>query len=246
MTVVDLTVSLLGVMIVLPAALLWAEEHGPFRVRDLLAAVRPRRAQPDAPVSDDREDGPLRGPLASASGSPSATGRTPSRCAGRRCPRPGQQVRLGRGDPDADGPGRAAVRRDDPEPGQGPQGPRARPAAARVRGAAANGDKDGDANVCQRQPCNENAGKIPACDVRGSGIVRVCPSERGALVMTFVVTRGTDCEPQVDRVERIEARVPGREVRDGAERRHEGRGAATSRGRAAGGSPWRSTRMARS
>jgi predicted RND superfamily exporter protein len=48
-TVVDLTVSLLGVMIVLPAALLWAEEHGPFRVRDLLGAVRPRRAQPDAP-----------------------------------------------------------------------------------------------------------------------------------------------------------------------------------------------------
>jgi predicted RND superfamily exporter protein len=48
-TVVDLTVSLLGVMIVLPAALLWAEEHGPFRVRNLLAAVRPRRAQPDAP-----------------------------------------------------------------------------------------------------------------------------------------------------------------------------------------------------
>jgi len=48
-TVVDLTVSLLGVMIVLPAALLWAEEHGPLRVRDLLAAVRPRRAQPDAP-----------------------------------------------------------------------------------------------------------------------------------------------------------------------------------------------------
>jgi uncharacterized protein len=48
-TVVDLTVSLLGVMIVLPAALLWAEEHGPFRVRNLLGAVRPRRAQPDAP-----------------------------------------------------------------------------------------------------------------------------------------------------------------------------------------------------
>jgi hypothetical protein len=46
-TVVDLTVSLLGVMIVLPAALMWAEEHGPFRVRDLLAALRLRRAQPD-------------------------------------------------------------------------------------------------------------------------------------------------------------------------------------------------------
>jgi hydrophobe/amphiphile efflux-3 (HAE3) family protein len=48
-TVVDLTVSLLGVMIVLPAALLWAEEHGPFRVRNLLGAAKPRRAQPDAP-----------------------------------------------------------------------------------------------------------------------------------------------------------------------------------------------------
>ncbi|MFL5780148.1 MAG: efflux RND transporter permease subunit [Thermoleophilaceae bacterium] len=34
-TVVDLTVSLLGVMVVLPAALIWAEERGPFRLRDL-------------------------------------------------------------------------------------------------------------------------------------------------------------------------------------------------------------------
>jgi uncharacterized protein len=47
-TVVDLTVSLLGVMIVLPAALMWAEEHGPFRVRDLLSAVRLRRPQADS------------------------------------------------------------------------------------------------------------------------------------------------------------------------------------------------------
>jgi hypothetical protein len=27
-------------------------------------------------------------------------------------------------------------------------------------------------------------------------------------VLTFVVTRGTDCEPQVDRVERVRAQVP--------------------------------------
>jgi hydrophobe/amphiphile efflux-3 (HAE3) family protein len=46
-TVVDLTVSLLGVMIVLPAALMWAEQHGPFRVRDLLSAVPFRRPQAD-------------------------------------------------------------------------------------------------------------------------------------------------------------------------------------------------------
>jgi uncharacterized protein len=46
-TVVDLSVSLIGVMIVLPAALMWAEQHGPFRVRDLLT-LRPRRTQADA------------------------------------------------------------------------------------------------------------------------------------------------------------------------------------------------------
>ncbi len=46
-TVVDLGVSLIGVMIVLPAALMWAEQHGPFRVRDLLA-LWPRRTQADA------------------------------------------------------------------------------------------------------------------------------------------------------------------------------------------------------
>jgi hydrophobe/amphiphile efflux-3 (HAE3) family protein len=55
LTVVDLTVSLLGVMLVLPAALIWAEQHGPFTVRDLdprpwlreLWDARPGRAQPD-------------------------------------------------------------------------------------------------------------------------------------------------------------------------------------------------------
>jgi uncharacterized membrane protein YdfJ with MMPL/SSD domain len=50
-TVADLTVSLLGVMLLLPAALLWAEEHGPFGLGDLdprpllrgVWAARPRR-----------------------------------------------------------------------------------------------------------------------------------------------------------------------------------------------------------
>jgi hydrophobe/amphiphile efflux-3 (HAE3) family protein len=43
-TVVDLTVSLVGVMIVLPAALMWAEEHGAFRVA-LPRRLRLRRAE---------------------------------------------------------------------------------------------------------------------------------------------------------------------------------------------------------
>ena len=53
-TVVDLTVSLVGVMLVLPAALVWAEEHGPFSLRDLdprpwLRQLRAQRAPADAP-----------------------------------------------------------------------------------------------------------------------------------------------------------------------------------------------------
>jgi hypothetical protein len=46
-TVVDLTVSLLGVLIVLPAALIWAEQRGTLRIRELLP--RRRRVQADAP-----------------------------------------------------------------------------------------------------------------------------------------------------------------------------------------------------
>jgi uncharacterized protein len=48
-TVVDLSVSLLGVMIVLPAALMWAEQHRLLRIHDLdprgrLRGLRPSRA----------------------------------------------------------------------------------------------------------------------------------------------------------------------------------------------------------
>jgi hydrophobe/amphiphile efflux-3 (HAE3) family protein len=46
-TVVDLTVSLLGVLLVLPAALMWAEQHGEFRIRDLVP--RRRRVHADTP-----------------------------------------------------------------------------------------------------------------------------------------------------------------------------------------------------
>jgi len=42
-TVVDLTVSLLGVMVVLPAALVWSEERGPFRLK------RPQLRRPKLP-----------------------------------------------------------------------------------------------------------------------------------------------------------------------------------------------------
>jgi hypothetical protein len=96
-----------------------------------------------------------------------------------------------------------------PNQGKGLRGPEVGQRLPAFAAPAAAGDKGGDANVCQKEPCNKNAGPVPACAVKGSGIVTVCPTERGARVMTFVVTRGTDCEPQVDRVERIAGDFPG-------------------------------------
>ena len=44
LTVVDLSVSLLGVMLVLPAALVWAEQHGAFTPARPQPAAVPARA----------------------------------------------------------------------------------------------------------------------------------------------------------------------------------------------------------
>jgi hypothetical protein len=96
-----------------------------------------------------------------------------------------------------------------PNKGKGLRGPEPGQTLPAFAAPEARGPIKGDANVCQKEPCNENAGPLPACEVRGEGVVVVCPRERGARVMTFVVTRGTDCEPQVDRLERIAADFPG-------------------------------------
>jgi hypothetical protein len=96
-----------------------------------------------------------------------------------------------------------------PNKGKGLRGPEPGQRLPAFAAPSAAGDVSGDANVCQHRPCNKNAGPVPACQVRSSAVVTVCPKERGARVMTFVVTRGTDCEPQVDRVERIRRDFPG-------------------------------------
>lgn len=95
-----------------------------------------------------------------------------------------------------------------PNSGKGLRGPEPGQRLPAFAAPAAGGNLEGDANVCQRQPCSKSAGRIPACQVRRTGVVTVCPRERGPRVITFVVTRGTDCEPQVDRVERITKDFP--------------------------------------
>jgi len=74
--------------------------------------------------------------------------------------------------------------------------------------ATGNASNEDDANVRQRRGGNAAAGRVPACDVIGDVVVNVCELRRKPLVLTFLVTRGADCEPQVDRVERMRDEFP--------------------------------------
>jgi hypothetical protein len=70
------------------------------------------------------------------------------------------------------------------------------------------GNLEGDANVCQKEPCPEDLGEVPACEVRVEGVVNVCELRKRPLVLTFFFDRGADCEPQIDRTERVKDSVP--------------------------------------
>jgi hypothetical protein len=96
-----------------------------------------------------------------------------------------------------------------PNAGEALQGPAVGDRILAFAAPDALGNVEGDANICQKGPCNSQAGTTPACKLRIDNVVTVCPRDRGPLVLTFVVTRGTDCEPQVDRVERVRQTVPG-------------------------------------
>lgn len=95
-----------------------------------------------------------------------------------------------------------------PDRGESLQGPRTGSTVPPFAAPRAGGELKGEANVCARRPCNERAGPVPACEVRQEDVINVCELRRRPLVLTFVVTRGADCEPQVDRVERVRREFP--------------------------------------
>jgi hypothetical protein len=96
-----------------------------------------------------------------------------------------------------------------PNAGEAVQGPNEGQRLPAFAAPAATGNVDDKtANVCQRRPCPEGSGAAPACELRSEEVVTVCPRRERPLVLTFVVTRGTDCEPQVDRVERVRRGLP--------------------------------------
>jgi len=64
---------------------------------------------------------------------------------------------------------------------------------------------DGDANLATgRKGESKEAGRRPACDVRGADILNSCElQERGPVVLTFFADRGSQCVRQLDVLERL-------------------------------------------
>jgi hypothetical protein len=87
--------------------------------------------------------------------------------------------------------------------GPGAQGPEPGSRLPVFAAPLATGDLEGDANVRQGASGSEAAGPIPACEVRSPDVVNLCELRRRPLVLTLIFTRGADCEPQLDRVERV-------------------------------------------
>jgi hypothetical protein len=96
-----------------------------------------------------------------------------------------------------------------PNTGEGLEGPTRGKRLPSFAAPSATGSVEGEANVCQRRPCPKNAGPVPACEVRADEVVNICALRERALVLTFIFDRGADCYPQVDRTERVKARLRG-------------------------------------
>jgi hypothetical protein len=90
-----------------------------------------------------------------------------------------------------------------PNSGEGLRGPEPGSRLKAFAAPSALGALEGDANVCQREPCPKQAGARPACELVSRQVVNLCELRRKPLVLTFVFDRGADCYPQVDRTERL-------------------------------------------
>ena len=75
--------------------------------------------------------------------------------------------------------------------------------------ATSNVDDDFDANVFQTPGAAQSANKrLSACQVRTKVVLNSCQLRERPSVLTMIATQGTDCEPQVDRVERMRKAFP--------------------------------------
>jgi thiol-disulfide isomerase/thioredoxin len=78
------------------------------------------------------------------------------------------------------------------------------------------GPLTGDANIFQddcetsRNPCPADDRRMPACEVEGEDVIRVCDLFDRPLVLSFWFTRGGDCLPTQDVVDEMAARYGDR------------------------------------
>jgi hypothetical protein len=72
----------------------------------------------------------------------------------------------------------------------------------------ATGRLEGDANVKQRPGGSDAAGTRPACEVRSPDVVNLCELRRRPLALTFIVTRGTGCGPDLALVDSVSRDFP--------------------------------------
>jgi hypothetical protein len=90
-----------------------------------------------------------------------------------------------------------------PNQGEGLKGPTKGSKLKIFAAPSALGNVVGDANVCQRKPCPDQAGGQPACSLVSEEVVNLCTLRDKPLVLTVIFDRGADCYPQVDRTERV-------------------------------------------
>jgi thiol-disulfide isomerase/thioredoxin len=81
---------------------------------------------------------------------------------------------------------------------------------------ARTGPLDKDANIFQddcstsENPCPSDARRTPACDIQAPGAIRVCDLFDRPLVLSFWFTKGANCLPTQDVIDRVAAGYRGR------------------------------------
>ena len=93
-----------------------------------------------------------------------------------------------------------------PNSGRGREGPQANETLPDFAAPSAAGGEDGDANIRQGGGGTDEAGVVPACEVRGAGVVNICQLRARPVVLTFVAP---GCEEALDRVESVRSDFAG-------------------------------------
>jgi peroxiredoxin len=94
--------------------------------------------------------------------------------------------------------------------GPGSQGPRIGSRMAPFAAPAVLSGLEGDANIATPGNVGDQAGRVPACELRGGDIVNSCQlGHANPVVLGFFFTRGAQCSRSFDVMERLQRSHPG-------------------------------------